>query len=73
MSVISSARKESKSNLYVVKQKLQKLFLNYCDFNQKAAIPYITQSTFVKIVRESGVNISEGALGVMMGSALQIK
>jgi hypothetical protein len=54
----------------VIKQKLLRLFLNFCDFNRTKAIEYITQSTFVKIVKESGIHISEASLGILMSTTL---
>lgn len=46
------------------------LFLNYCDFNVKKAIAYISHTTFIKIMKDAGVAISEGRLSIMMSTAL---
>ena len=72
-SQMSTSRKEQRSNLYVVRQKLQRLFLNYCDYNQSKALEYITATSFVKICKDSGITLSEGNLGIMMSSVLQVK
>lgn len=47
-----------------------KIFLNYADFNIQKAIVFISQTTFTKIMRDAGINISEGHLGVMMSTVL---
>jgi hypothetical protein len=57
----------------VIKQKLLRLFLNFCDFNRSQAVEYITQSTFLKIVKESGIAISEASLGILLSTTLQMK
>ena len=55
-----------------IKTKLLHLFLNYGDFNLNGD-QFLTHSCFLRIVRDSGINVDENRVSIMMSSVLQTK
>lgn len=48
------------------------MFLNYGDFNLNGE-QFLTHSCFLRVVRDSGINIDENRVSIMMSSVLQTK
>lgn len=66
----TSASHESQSKLKDLKKKLKLLFLNYCELSQEA---FLQHSSFMRLLKDSGLNVAESKLSVLMSATLQTK
>lgn len=55
-----------------IKNNLMLLFLSYGDFNLKGEL-LITHGGFLRMVRDSGIQINENKISIMMSATLQTK
>lgn len=67
-----SVEPEELGNLSNIKTALLHIFLSYGDFNLKGD-QFLTHSCFLRIVRDSGITISENKVSIMMSQILQTK
>ena len=45
-----------------IKTRLKHLFMNYCDFNYETATPFISQTSFQKLVRDARITGKDSPL-----------
>ena len=45
-----------------IKTRLKQLFMNYCDFNYDTAAPFISQTSFQKLVKDARITGKDSPL-----------